>query len=72
MYNKPMKKLARWGFITAILLLDFAALDDITTGNEPDYSGEYAILILSVFIFVFLIYKKVRTRNSRKSDDLST
>ena len=60
------------GLIIAVLLLDFAALDDITTGNEPDYNGEYAVLALSVMFFGYLIYKKVRIRKRYKSDDLST
>jgi hypothetical protein len=38
----------------ATFLLDWAALDDITTGNEPNYYGEYVILALSVLVFVAL------------------
>lgn len=49
-----MKKLFLTGGIVIILFLDWAALDDITTGNEPDYWGEYAILIGSVIIFIIL------------------
>ena len=30
--------------ILALLLLDFAALDDITTGNEPNFCAEYVML----------------------------
>ncbi|HBL52372.1 MAG: hypothetical protein A3D24_03985 [Candidatus Blackburnbacteria bacterium RIFCSPHIGHO2_02_FULL_39_13] len=37
-----------------ILVLDWAALDDITTGNEPNHAGEYAVLALSALIFIFL------------------
>lgn len=36
-----MKRAAVGLLIVIILLLDFAALDDITTGNEPTYLGEY-------------------------------
>lgn len=59
-----MKKIKQnWVLILiagAILLLDFAALDDITTGNEPNYTGEYLILTLSVLVFVALavIYRR--------------
>ncbi len=49
-----MKRAVIIGGIIALLLLDWAALDDITTGNEPNYQGEYAILIGSVIIFVVL------------------
>jgi len=30
-----------------VLLLTWAALDDITTGNEPSFVGEYTLLALS-------------------------
>lgn len=43
--------------LVAILLLDWAALDDITTGNEPNYYLEYLTLAGSVLIFGFLIFK---------------
>lgn len=45
-----------------ILVLDFMALDDITTGNEPDYYLEYAILGISVVVlpFLFLIIRKIK------------
>ena len=46
-----MLRLARIGIAAAglaLLLLDFAALDDITTGNEPDFYLEYAILGVSL------------------------
>ncbi|HLB61093.1 MAG TPA: hypothetical protein VJL83_05815 [Patescibacteria group bacterium] len=48
--------------ITALVLLDLAALDDITTGNEPDMTGEYAILIFSTFVFGILSSRLVRKR----------
>lgn len=40
--------------ILIVLGLDFAALDDITTGNEPNYFGEYTILAISIPIFFFV------------------
>ncbi len=46
-----MRRLAQLGIATAILallLLDFAALDDITTGNELDFYLEYVMLGISV------------------------
>jgi len=49
-----MKKICLWLLIIVLLILDWLALDDITTGNEPNYSGEYAILIGSLVILVFL------------------
>ena len=46
-----MKKIIIWGPVPILLLLDWLALDDMTTGNEPNYNGEYAILIFSFVIF---------------------
>ena len=43
--------------IVGLLLLDYAALDDITTGNEPDYIGEYLMLGVSLVIFGYLLAK---------------
>lgn len=31
-----------------ILVLDWLALDDITTGNQPSYFWEYAMLVVSI------------------------
>lgn len=44
--------------IILLLMLDWAALDDITTGNEPDYFKEYAILFFSVAVFIFIFSKR--------------
>lgn len=57
--------------MTIILLsLDWAALDDITTGHESSFLAEYLILLLSIPIFVFIIYtfySESLRRNSRKA-----
>ncbi|MEK7186293.1 MAG: hypothetical protein AAB675_02935 [Patescibacteria group bacterium] len=37
-------------FLIILLFLDYAALDDITTGNEPSFLGEYTILAVSVLL----------------------
>ena len=34
-------------FVFILLLLNYAALDDITTGNQDSYFSEYAMLIMS-------------------------
>ena len=49
-----MKKVLLVITIVTILLLDWAALDDITTGNEPNYLGEYATIFTSFAIFGYL------------------
>lgn len=59
-----MKKIKQnWALIiiaVAFLILDFAALDDITTGSEPNYTLEYLILAVSVLVFAALavIYRR--------------
>ena len=44
-------------FILIVLLLDFAAFDDITTGRQPHYIFEYATLIVSAPVLLVLGYK---------------
>ncbi|MBI4539917.1 MAG: hypothetical protein HY704_10465 [Gemmatimonadetes bacterium] len=34
--------------VLLVLLLDWAALDDITTGNEPGYALEYLMVVVSL------------------------
>jgi len=60
--NSTVKKILLIGVILFLIALDWAALDDITTGQEPNYAGEYAILIISVIIFVFLGILKIRSK----------
>ncbi len=60
-----MKKVLVWGNVLSLLALDWAALDDITTGNEPNFFLEYTILLISVLVFgsigfVFLKKRGVR------------
>lgn len=43
--------------LAGVLFLDWAALDDITTGNEPSQAGEYLMLIVSVPLLFFIIRK---------------
>ncbi|EKD95842.1 MAG: hypothetical protein ACD_24C00305G0001 [uncultured bacterium] len=52
-----IKKLPYILIVLILVILDFAALDDITTGNEPNYTLEFVILALSVFAYTFLVIK---------------
>ncbi|OGM84497.1 hypothetical protein A2376_03300 [Candidatus Woesebacteria bacterium RIFOXYB1_FULL_47_31] len=61
-----MKKYLLATFVIGLLILDWLALDDITTGSEPNYDGEWAILIVSAAIFGFLIFKKLLRRPAKK------
>lgn len=40
--------------VAVLLILDWAALDDITTGHEPNYFGEYVALGVSLLFFLLL------------------
>lgn len=53
------KKIAKLAAVLILLALDWAALDDITTGNELNYSGEYTILAVSSFVFGLLIFLNI-------------
>jgi len=57
-----VKRTIIWVVVLSLLAVDFAALDDITTGNEPSYFLEYAILIISLLIFGVLGFITIRKR----------
>lgn len=46
------------------LLLDFAALNDITTGTEPFKWEEWDFLLLSLIFFGLLIYSRSNKKAS--------
>jgi hypothetical protein len=50
-----VKKISITILVLVLLLLDFAALDDITTGNEPALIEEYLTLFLTFPIFGYLL-----------------
>jgi hypothetical protein len=52
-------------FITLIVvLMDYAALDDITTGHESNFLLEYLFLGLSAIWFALIIFPKLTRRRS--------
>ena len=55
--------------ILGLVLLDLAALDDITTGVQPRFYHEYAILAVSVPLLARLVrrYVSVTRRGSSRS-----
>ena len=52
--------------IIALIIFDLSALDDITTGNEPDLASEYAMLIFSALAFAAIHLKRNLVRESVK------
>jgi hypothetical protein len=42
------------------VLLAFAAFDDITTGNESDFTTEYAVLVLCAVWLLFVCIRLLR------------
>ena len=65
-YN-TMKRFLIIGLVFVLLALDWAALDDITTGNEPDYFLEYMILGVSLLIFGLIGLAAVFGKKSRNN-----
>ena len=59
-----MRKKILIALIVIVILLDWAALDDITTGNEPDYFMEYLTVIISVPILLTVGYFLFRNRKN--------
>ena len=55
-----MSKRSLFAWLGVLALLDFAALDDITTGNEPNFTTEWVMLLISVPI-AFSIIQRLRT-----------
>ena len=56
-----MNKALVWEIVLSLLVLDWVALDDITTGNEPNFFLEYAFLLIGVLVFSligFIVLKK--------------
>lgn len=70
---KRINKYLILGIVLVLLVIDWAALDDITTGSEPNYNGEWDILLFSLIIFGLLLYshkkglQKWITKKSSKS-----
>ena len=58
-----MKKKLLFGFIVVLLLLDWAALDDVTTGNEPNLTGEYLMIVVSIPLLSAIGYFLLRERS---------
>lgn len=55
--NKPLLLL-----VIIILLLDLVALDDITTGTEPNKWEEWDFLLFSAITFSLIAYSKLSTK----------
>jgi hypothetical protein len=55
-----MKKILSLALIAILLILSLLALDDITTGNEPNYYLEYAFLAVSIIIIFIIVFRLKR------------
>ncbi len=53
-----MKKWLTRLVVVGLLILDWLALDDITTGDEPNFVGEWLVIWLSLIVFGWLIWHK--------------
>jgi len=63
-----IKRILLISIVVFLLALDWLALDDITTGNEPNYYGEYTILASSVIVFGIVAIWNLKLR--RKSNKI--
>jgi hypothetical protein len=43
-------------FAITLFVVNILALDDITTGNEPDFWGEWDFLLFSLIVFSLVVY----------------
>jgi hypothetical protein len=62
-----LKKSSVVFLVLILLLLDWLALDDITTGQEPNYYGEYTMLVISVpaIAGLTILWKKITKKSSK-------
>jgi hypothetical protein len=58
--TRAVSLLAAGAVTVAVLLLSFAAFDDITTGNETDFRLEYAALLVSAAWLFFVAFRLIR------------
>jgi len=63
MSQVSLQKITGWlmvGVCVLLLALVWAAADDITTGNEPDYRGEYLVLVVGSGVAGFGLGKMIK------------
>jgi uncharacterized membrane protein YdcZ (DUF606 family) len=52
--------------IGGILVLMWAAMDDITTGNEPDLIGEWVVVFCGTVLLLFMIWWEYMKKGTRR------
>jgi len=62
MSQVSLQKITGWLAVGAwiLLALVWAAADDMTTGNEPDYRGEYLVLVVGSGVAGFGLGKMIK------------
>lgn len=61
-----LKKIRTGVFIGLLFLFSFTALDDITTGNEPDFVAEYMVLAGSGLLIAYSLSLKHEKKSGGK------
>lgn len=56
-FNMGIRKVFIIALAAVVILLDYAALDDITTGKQPYFYFEYLAIIASLPIMRFIIHE---------------
>ena len=59
-----MKRFLTITIYIALLVLCYAALDDITTGNQPTYALEWMCVWLTVVWFVGLLVARIARKDT--------
>ena len=58
-----IKRLSVWIGVLALVLLNWAALDDITTGSQPSFILEYSVVGASVLVLIGALLLSWRRRS---------
>lgn len=65
MAHETRQRASNWLIVTvtcAVLLLSYAALDDITTGSEANFTLEYVWLLVAAGWLLFVTFRVLRVR----------
>jgi hypothetical protein len=65
------KRSSIWLLLAVLALLDLAALDDITTGTQPDFVSEWVMVLMSIPVGYFLIERLRRKHAVSAASDVA-
>lgn len=62
--QKYMSKTKSIAIVITFLVLNFLALDDITTGSEPDYNLEWGFVVFSLIMLAIYLARMISSRKA--------